>query len=232
MITNENSEITQRESHVNLGNAGDFAILSKTGITNVPASVIIGDVGSSPITGAAILVTCDEVPSGTGTIYSVDAAGPACKEINPTKLGLAVLDMQAAYTDLAGRSNQGGEYLNRGAGNIGGETFTPGVHNWGSNVIIPADITISGNENDIWIFQVTGTLDVSAGKKVILLSGAKAENIFWQVAGAVTCGTSSHFEGNILGKTGINLQTDASINGRLLAQTAVTLQMNKVTKPE
>jgi hypothetical protein len=64
-----------------------------------------------------------------------------------------------------------------------------------------------------------------------LTGGAQAKNIFWQVAGAVTFGTTSHFEGNILGQTGINLQTGASINGRMLAQTAVTLQMNTVTKP-
>jgi hypothetical protein len=58
------------------------------------------------------------------------------------------------------------------------------------------------------------------------------EKIFWQASGAVTLGTTSHFEGNILSQTGINLQTGASINGRLLAQTAVTLQMNTVTMPQ
>ncbi|MFO7719755.1 MAG: ice-binding family protein [Gillisia sp.] len=56
--------------------------------------------------------------------------------------------------------------------------------------------------------------------------------MFWQVAGAVTFGTTSHFEGNVLGQTGINLKTGASINGRLLAQTAATLQMNTVTQPQ
>jgi hypothetical protein len=72
---------------------------------------------------------------------------------------------------------------------------------------------------------------MSSAIKIILAGGAQAKNIFWQVAGAVTLGTSSHFEGNILGKTGINLLTGASINGRLLAQTAVALQMSTVKKP-
>src|ERR1035437_5552987 len=58
---------------VNLGAAGSFALLTKSGITDVYASAITGDVGSSPITGAAILLTCSEV---SGTINSVDAAGP------------------------------------------------------------------------------------------------------------------------------------------------------------
>ena len=83
----------------------------------------------------------------------------------------------------------------------------------------------------IWIFQISGTLIMSSAVKITLAGGAQAKNIFWQTAGAVTIGTTSHFEGNVLGKTGINLQTGASINGRLLAQTAVTLQMNTVNYP-
>src|ERR1700694_954399 len=58
---------------VSLGTAGTFAILSKTGITDVRASAVTGDVGTSPITGAALLLTCGEV---TGKLYVVDAAGP------------------------------------------------------------------------------------------------------------------------------------------------------------
>jgi hypothetical protein len=72
---------------------------------------------------------------------------------------------------------------------------------------------------------------MSSAVNITLAGGAQAKNIFWQTAGAVTIGTTSHFEGNILGKTGINLKTGASINGRLLAQTAVTLQMNTVNYP-
>jgi hypothetical protein len=211
---------------VNLRMAGNFVILSKSGITNVPTSGITGDIGTSPITGAAIGVTCTEV---VGTIYSVNAAGPSCRVINASRLTTAVLNMQTAYTDAAGRSKP--NYLNLGAGNIGGKTLKPGLYKWTSAVVIPTDFTISGGPNDVWIFQVAGTLKMSSAKKIILAGGAQAKNIFWQVSGAVTLGTTSHFEGIILGKTGINLQTGASINGRLLAQTAVTLQSNTVTKP-
>ncbi|MCK9401572.1 MAG: ice-binding family protein [Bacteroidales bacterium] len=213
---------------VNLGVAGDFAILSKTGITDVFPSAITGDVGSSPITGAAILVSCAEV---TGTIYTVDAAGPLpCRVTNASMLTTAVSDMEAAYTDAAGRSNP--DFLNLGSGNIGGLTLTPGLYKWTSTVIIPTDVTISGGPDDVWIFQVAGTLTMSSAVNITLTGGAQAKNIFWQVSGAVTFGTTSHFEGIILGMTGINLQTGGSINGRMLAQTAVTLQMNTVTQPQ
>jgi hypothetical protein len=211
---------------VNLGSAGSFVILSKTGITDVYKSAITGDIGASPITGAAMVISCPEV---TGTIYSVDAAGPACKVTNATMLTSAISDMQTAYTDAAGRSNP--DFLNLGAGNIGGKTLTPGLYKWTSAVVIPTDVTISGGPNDVWIFQVAGTLIMSSAVNITLSGGAQAKNIFWQAAGAVTFGTTSHFEGNILGQTGINLQTGASINGRMFAQTAVTLQMNTVTQP-
>jgi len=212
---------------VNLGLAGEFVILSKTGITDVYKSTIMGDVGASPITGAAILVSCDEV---VGTIYSADAAGPLpCTVTNATRLTTAVGDMQTAYTDAAGRSNP--DYLNIGAGNVGGKTFTSGLYKWTSDVVIPTDITISGSPTDVWIFQISGTLNMSSAVRITLEGGAQAKNIFWVTAGVVTLGTTSHFEGNILSMTGINLQTGASINGRMLAQTAVTLQMNTVVKP-
>ena len=221
-----NKPVTKPQATVNLGLAGEFTILSKSGITDVYPSAITGDVGTSPITGAAILVTCTEVD---GTIFSVDAAGPACRVTNASRLTTAVSNMQTAYTDAAGRTTP--NFVNLGAGNIGGKTLTPGLYKFTSAVIIPTDVTISGGPNDIWIFQVAGTLTMSSAVKIILSGGAQAKNIFWQITGATTLGTTSHFEGIILGKTGINLQTGASINGRLLAQTAVTLQVSTVNRP-
>ena len=220
-------EPTQELAGVNLRVAGNFEILSKTGITDVYKSSITGDVGSSPITGAAILLKCSEV---VGTIYSVDAAGPLpCAVTNASMLTTAVSDMLTAYNDAAGRINP--DFIELGAGNIGGKTLTAGLYKWSSCLIIPTDVTISGGPNDVWIFQVAGTLIMSSAKRITLSGGAQAKNIYWVVAGAVTLGTTSHFEGNILGKTGINMQTGASINGRMLAQTAVTLQMNTANMP-
>ena len=212
---------------IDLGVAGNFVILSKTGITSVYKSTITGNIGASPITGAAMVVNCGEV---TGNVFSVDAAGPACKTTSATMLTAAIADMQTAYTDAAGRINP--NFLNLGAGTIGGRTLTPGLYKWTSSVNIPTDIAIAGGPDDVWIFQVAGTLNMGSAVRVTLSGGAQAKNIYWQVSDAVTFGTTSHFEGNILGKTGINLKTGGSINGRLLAQTAATFQMNTVAKPQ
>jgi hypothetical protein len=222
-----NAELSNPIKEVNLGVAGNFVILSKTGITSVYKSTITGDIGTSPITGAAMVVNCGEV---TGNVFSVDAAGPACKTTSATMLTAAIGDMQTAYTDAAGRSNP--DFLNLGAGTIGGKTLTPGLYKWTSSVIIPSDITISGSSTDVFIFQVAGTLKMSSSVRITLTGGVQAKNIFWVVSDAVTFGTTSHFEGNILGMTGINMQTGATINGRMLSQTAVTLQMNTVVFPQ
>lgn len=213
-------------ARIDLGGAGHFVILSKSGITDVPTSDVTGNVGTSPITGAADHLSCAEV---TGKIYSVNNAGPPpCSIKAPSKLTNAVGDMQTAYTDAAGRS---ATITELGGGNIGGLTLAPAVYSWSTDVNIPTDVTLKGGSHAIWIFQISKNLIVSSGKAVVLRGHAQAQNIFWQVAGKVALGTTSHFEGIVLSKTLVAMKTGASINGRLLAQTAVTLEMNKVTAP-
>jgi len=216
------------QSPVPLGKAGIFAILTKTGITDVFASSITGDIGASPITGAAIHVTCAEMV--TGTIYTVNAAGPLpCRVTDPTLLTTAVANMQTAYTNAAGRSNP--NFTNLGAGHIGGLTLAPGLYKWTTGVSISSDVTISGSATDVWIFQIAGKLTQASATKMILAGGALPQHIFWQTAGSVVIGTTAQAEGVILGKTLIALKTGASAKGRLLAQTAVTLEQNAVTAP-
>jgi hypothetical protein len=213
---------------VKLGSAGTFALLSKTGVTDVYASVINGDVGASPITGAAIGLTCGEVASGI--IYTVDAAGPLpCSVTAATLLTSAVGDMEAAYLDAAGRVSP--DFTELGTGEIGGKTLAPGLYKWGTGVKISTDVTLAGGPTDVWIFQIAGGIDQASATRVTLIGGALAKNIFWQVADAVSIGTTAHFEGVVLAKTMVAVKTGASVNGRLLAQTAVTLQKNSVTQP-
>ena len=216
------------EAPVNLGSAGNFTILSKTGITDVFKTTVDGDVGTSPITGAALLLSCAEV---NGTIYTVTDAGPlgACRVTDATRLTTAVGDMETAYNDAAGRTLP--DATNLGAGDIGGLTLTPGIYKWTSNLSISKDVTLAGGPDDVFILQIAGTLTEANAKHVILAGGAQAKNVFWASAGSVTIGTNAHFEGTVLSKTLIAMNTNASINGRLLAQTAVTLQMNTISPP-
>src|SRR3984885_3284153 len=211
---------------VDLKSAASFAVLTKSGVTDVPASVITGNVGASPITGTANNLTCAEV---TGNSYSVDAAGPLpCRITDPTLLTTAVKDMMTAYTDAAGRTLP--TATNLGAGEIGGLTIAPGLYKWGTGVSISTDVTLSGGPNDVWIFQIPQTVNQASATKVVLSGGAQAKNVFWQTFGDVTIQTNAQFNGVILSQTAINLKTGASVNGQLLAQTQVTLEQNTVTK--
>ena len=211
---------------VNLRSAKYFVILTEAGIADVAASAVTGNIGTSPITGAADHLSCSEV---TGHVLSVDAAGPApCSVAKPAKLGRAIGAMQTAYTDAASRVPDVKEL---GAGQIGGLTIAPGTYNWSSDVAISSNVTLKGRPRDVWIFQVAQDVDIASATSILLSGGAQAKNIFWQVAGQVTIGTTSHFEGTILSATQIAMKTGASINGRLYAQTAVTLEMNTVSEP-
>jgi hypothetical protein len=214
---------------VNLGSAGSFALLSKTGISTTGSTAVVGDIGISPaaasyITGFGLILPAANPFSTsalvTGKVYASDYANPT-----PANLTTAVLDMQTAYSDAAGRASTVTEL---GAGNIGGLTLSPGVYKWGTGLVIPTDVTLSGGANDVWIFQVAQTLTVSSGAKINLSGGAQAGNIFWVVAGQTTIGTTAVFNGNILDQTAIVLNTGARLNGRALAQTAITLDSNPI----
>ena len=191
----------------------------------MPTSRVVGNIGASPISGSAILVPCSEI---VGNIYTANAAGPLpCRIINPSLLTSAVSDMMTAYTDAAGRV--GPNFLNLGAGTIiAGTTLSPGLYKWSTSLLVVGDITISGNSTAVWIFQIAGTLTIANGVNIVLAGGSSAANIYWQVTETTKVGTNSHFEGIILCKTGVNFLTGASINGKVFAQTAVTLQMNAV----
>jgi hypothetical protein len=223
-------------SSTDLAAAGSYVILAKTGITNVTGSAITGGhLGLSPaaasyITGFGMMADATNQFSTSASvaapakIYAANYAVPT-----PSNLTTAVLDMQTAYTDAAGRTNP--DFLNLASGNIGGKTLAPGLYTWGTGVTIPANVTISGGATDVWIFQISKNLDLSTGKQVILSGGAQAKNVYWQVAGNVTLHATSHLEGVILCKTGITLQTKASLQGRALSQTLVALDNNAVTAP-
>ena len=208
---------------VNLGTAGGFVILAQSAITNVPASAITGDVGLSPGTGAGMVITCSEI---TGNVYSVDAAGPMpCVNTQPVKLTLAIADKDIAYTDAGSRAP---DYTELGAGNLGGLNLGPATYKWSSAVLIPTNVTLTGGPNDVWIFQIAQGLTVSSGVQIILAGGAQAKNVFWQTFGVADIGTTAQFHGIIMSQTSIVMKTGATINGKLLAKTAVTLAQNTV----
>ncbi|HEX3855381.1 MAG TPA: ice-binding family protein [Polyangiaceae bacterium] len=214
-----------------LGNAANYVIIAESAISNVPSSIVTGDIALSPaaasyvtglsLTKAGVKWTSPQVIGG---VFAADNDPPT-----PVNLTTAIGDMQAAYTDAAGRSTP--NFLNLEGGAIGGLTLSPGLYRWTTTVTVPSDLTLAGSESDTWIFQITGDLKLSSASALALSGGARAKNIVWQVAGGVELGAESHLEGIVLAKTAITLGSGASINGRLFAQTAVSIAGSTITAP-
>eukprot|EP00964_Phaeocystis_antarctica_P127473 scaffold91130_cov106-Phaeocystis_antarctica.AAC.1 len=220
---------------VDIGTAEGFALLTKAGITTTGVTSVTGDIGTSPITGAAMTgfgITLDATGEFSisslvsGRLYAADYAIPT-----PAILTKAISDMEAAYVDAAGRPNP--DTVELGAGLIGGTTLMGGVHKWSTVVTVPVGQKLyfdaQGNDDTVWIMQIAQGLNFMADSEVVLLNGAKPSNIFWQVAGVATILAGAHAEGIILCATAITFGAGGSLNGCGLAQTSVTMLANRVT---
>lgn len=216
-----------------LGTAGNFVVLAKAGISCNLSSNIHGNIGISPaaasyITGFDLILD----PSGlfstsplvNGNVYAADYATPT-----PDNLTVAVLDMQAAYVDAAGRPTP--DFVNLGSGDISGLTLVPGLYNWDGAVSISAPIILDGAGDDVWIFQIAGSVVMNPNVQMILSGGAQAKNVFWQTFGPLILHSGNHLEGNVLCSTAINLDANASVTGRLLSHTAISLNQNFIIAP-
>jgi len=218
---------------VNLGTTSDFVILTEAGVDSIPTSDITGNIGVSPL-AATYITHFSLTMDGTGTfsrssqvtgkIYAADYATPT-----PAYLTTAIGDLQIADIDVSGRVNP--DFLDLGTGDISGLTLEPGLYKWNSGVSMMSDVTLSGGPNDVWIFQVSGVLFMSADVKITLAGGAQAKNIFWKIDSG-TINARAHLEGNVISNTAINFATGASINGRLLSHTAVNLDSCVVKMPK
>ena len=193
-----------------LGTAASFGVLAGSAITNTGATVIDGGIGSYPTT------TITGFPPGTvnGTNHAGDGMTQAAKT-----------DLLSAYDNSAGQTPV------IVPTELGGTTLTPGVYKSAAGTFgITGTLTLSGDANAVWIFQMDSTLTTASGSSVVLAGGASNCNVFWQVRSSATLGTNSTFVGNILALTSITLTTGASVSGRALARNgAVTLDSNKVS---
>lgn len=226
----------ENQATINLRTAGDYVLLAGSEISNIPTSVITGNIGLSPaagsmITGFSMVYTTGEQfatsAQVTGNLYASDYADPT-----PANMTTAKGDLTTAYNDAAGRTSDDIVLL---SGNLGGLTLTPGLYkSSGSLEISSGDLTFDakGNSNAVFIIQIASTLNTSSGRKVILAGSAKASNIFWQVGTSATLGTTSVMKGTILADQSIAVNTGASVEGRLLARiAAITIEGNTLVRP-
>lgn len=224
---------------VPLGTAGKYVILAKDGgITNVSPSVVTGNVGMNAVaagmTGfsqpaldaSGTFSTSSEV---TGKMYAADYAAPT-----PADLAQAIVDTGLAFNDVDNNKTVGAGNLDLGTGgNITGVDFAPGVYEWsaGGVVIDAPGVTLTGGPTAVWVFKIPTGITMNPGATVNLAGGALPQNVFWRAGGVVALDTTANLKGIVLSDSSITLKSGASVNGRLLASTAVTLIANTVTRP-
>jgi type VI secretion system secreted protein VgrG len=201
-----------------LGTTSTFVILAGSTVTNTGATTtIVGNVGVSP--GSAITGIPAGQPTG-GALHSADAAAATAQS-----------DLTVAYNDLAGRARN----ATMSGVDLGGRTFQPGVFFWSSSAQLTGAVRLDagGDPNAVFIFQMGSTLTTASNASVVLINGADAKRVFWQVGSSATLGTGTAFKGSILAQASITLNSGATLSGgRALARTgAVTLNANTVALP-
>ena len=236
---------------VNLGTAANYVILAQTGVSTVPNSVVTGNIGLSPAAGS-FLTGWSETANGspitystsaqvTGKLYAADYSGGTTSSDLTTAIG----DMGTAYTNANGMAPAGGALAGGtpgtscpgtgGTGALGGMTITPGVYTCtvALSIATGTNVTLSGA--GVYVFRTSAGISQAAGTQVILTNGAVAQNVFWVPAQTVsitgTAGGTTIMQGVILAQTDISIGTNVTVNGRLLSQTAVTLDQATVTQP-
>src|ERR1035437_6804051 len=187
-----------------LGAAAGYSLYGDAGITNTGAGTHVwGNVGDNSLGHSGLLGSQVDGTIGAGAGVA-GAAGTA----------YGALDAQGVTgsLDLAGT-----------------HTVTPGVYTVGATTL-NGTLTLDGA--GVYIFRSDSSITTSGAGTVNLINGATACNVFWQVPTSMTIGAGSHVEGTIIAQTGlISLATGATLVGRALAHTQVTLDSNQITEP-
>lgn len=219
---------TTAQTSPTLGAAGGFSVLAESAITNIPTSSISRDVGLSPAAGTSYSgLTTLEVG---GTIYAVDSTGPAgLAGNNPGLLTTAINDMMTVFTGGTGVGiDQPCTTDWSGTGPVNLTLVSPlgpGVY-CADAFLLTGNLTLSGS--GVWIFKSAATLTTSVGSSV---TGGDPCNVWWRLVTAADIFPGTSIIGNILAGTSINMQSGARLNGRALAQAAVTLNANTNLRP-
>ncbi len=205
---------TAAQAAVGLATADNFAVLAGAGITNTGPTTITGDIGTFP--------TTTESGVGSVTLTGTDHAGDAVTQ-------QAKDDLVVAYTDAAGRGP-----TTQVATDLAGQTLAPGVYGSADGTFSNTGVlTLDGQNlsNPVFVLQTSSTLITSSASTVVLINGADACNVYWQVGSSATLGTASVLRGTVLALTSITATTGATVEGRLLARNgAVTLDTNTITR--
>ncbi|MGF7080289.1 InlB B-repeat-containing protein [Mucilaginibacter sp. UYCu711] len=221
------------------------------GITNQGINTVINN-GSIGTTAAATLITgfhdgltadvYTETPLNvglvTGGIYSAPPFPGTAAKFNTATLALAAAN--AFYISISPANRPGG--TDPGAGELGNLTLAPGTYKsaGGSFKITNGNLTLDaqGDPNAVWVFQAPTSLTVgiagpAGARSVLLVNGAKAQNVYWYVGSAATINAAGGgvMVGTIISSAGVTFSTAGNtvqtvLNGRAISLVASVTMVN------
>ena len=194
-----------------LGSAATYSVLAVTDVNNIGATSLSGDLGVSAAG------TISGFPPGNvfGGIH-----------LNDTSSAQAKADMVGAYDNVKARAA-----ANTIAGDLSGLTFHDGIYYANAAITLATSLTLdaAGDPNALFIFQMNAAFAPAAASTIILVNGAQASHVFWQVAGAMSIGAGATFRGTILGASSIAFGANTALFGRALSNSTVSLSTNPIT---
>lgn len=210
-----------------LGLAKQFGLMAYVSIASSQQSSISGKVGLKPGVRSLLGLSATEVSGGLADIYAGDDSGEA-----QNYLTMAREDLVAAYKEVYAREadkDKVGAYR----GDISGKTLPPGTYRFSNGLAVASDVILEGEENDVWIFQVDGDINLAANTHISLSGGAQAKNVYWQASGRVILGSGSQASGTFMNQLTAELKQGAQVVGRVLCKNGkVLLTGATITKPE
>ena len=207
-----------------------FTVLGSATVTNVPTSVIGGNVGvwssggANAITGflssPGVAVSDPQVTGGL--VHAGTSTGSPNAQLAQAQLITAIANLGSLGS---------GTLL---TADLVGLTILPGVYTVPAGTTnLSGTVTLDGqgNANAVWVFQMTSTLITSPNSVVNVLNTGSGAGVYWNVGSSATIDTDTTFMGNILALASISMNTGATdLCGRALAQTgAVTLIQNSLS---
>ena len=191
---------------VDLKSAATFSVVAGSYVTLATTSTVSGDAGAV----------------GAITKGNPDAVGGSTHANNDSVAQQAVMDMNAAYTDAAGRLN-----ATAISGTLDGQTFTAGLYHSVAAFALSAGavVKLDGEDdpNAVFILRTNGAIVTGANGTVELIRGAQASNVFWVTPSYVTFGADTVFGGTLLASGYISFGAASQLNGRALSASYVSL---------
>jgi LruC domain-containing protein len=202
------SNLVVAQTAPSLGAAQSFAVLGSTSVTSTGSTVISGNTGVSPgivVTGFPPAIVTDGVIT-TGLLSTAGAA--------QVSAGLAFTAITLQTSPLSNFLT--GKVLGQTAG---ATTLTPGVYTFLTNASLNSTLILDDGDdpNAVFIFKIGGSLTASSNSKVVMSSGGKGSNVFWQVGTTASIGANSTFSGNIIANNNVTMNTSATTTGRLFS---------------